>query len=87
MDVRLIAAIILFPFVVAFVYAAIHEYLRYKSEGRATYGLYYDDETGTTHVTGLAEDEEAFDPEDFDPGNYADPEKDSDDDNSDDKQT
>ncbi|RFP88059.1 hypothetical protein DZK27_10105 [Rhodobacteraceae bacterium 63075] len=73
MDVRLIAAIIIFPFAVAFIYAAIHEYMRFKSEGKATYGLYYDEETGTTHVTGIAEDEEAFDPEGFDPGNYNDP--------------
>lgn len=73
MDVRLIAAIIIFPFAVAFIYAAIHEYMRFKSEGKATYGLSYDEETGTTHVTGIAEDEEAYDPEGFDPGNYNDP--------------
>jgi len=73
MDVRLIAAIIIFPFAVAFIYAAIHEYMRFKSEGKATYGLFYDEETGTTHVTGIAEDEDAFDPQEFDPTNYTDP--------------
>lgn len=73
MEVRLIAAIIIFPFAVAFIYAAIHEYMRYRSEGKATYGLYYDEETGTTHVTGIPEDADGFDPEEFDPSNYTDP--------------
>lgn len=74
MDIRLIAALILLPFALAFIYAAIHEYLRYRSEGRANYGLVYDEETGTTHVTGIAEDEEAYDPDAFDPGEFNDPE-------------
>tara|TARA_R110002020_G_scaffold427954_1_gene637357 strand:+ start:67 stop:363 length:297 start_codon:yes stop_codon:yes gene_type:complete len=74
MDARSIAAIILSPFVVAFIYAGIHEYLRFKSEGKASYGLVYDEETGTTHVTGIAEDDDGFDPEDFDPNDYVDTE-------------
>ena len=73
MKLQLIPLAILTPFVVCFVYATIHEYLRYKSDGRATYGLVYDEESGTTHVTGIGDGEEAFDPEDFDPGRYSDP--------------
>jgi len=67
MEARLIAAIILSPFLVAFVYAGVHEYLRYRSEGRADYGLQFDEETGTTHVTSISEDEDCYDPDDFDP--------------------
>lgn len=74
MEARTIALIFISPFVVAFIYAGIHEFLRYKSEGRTNYGLVYDEETGTTHVTGIAEDEEPYDPEDFDPSDYNDPE-------------
>ncbi|MCR8826453.1 hypothetical protein [Pseudosulfitobacter koreensis] len=70
MTAQVIALLIILPFVAAFIYAGIHEYLRYKSEGRATYGLVYDEETGTTHVTGIAEDEDAYDPEEFDPNDY-----------------
>lgn len=73
MEARLIAALILTPFALAFIYAGIHEYLRYKSEGRASYGLAYDEETGTTHVTGIGEDDEAYDPEEYDPGKFNDP--------------
>ncbi|MBV7378857.1 hypothetical protein [Maritimibacter dapengensis] len=82
MEARLIAALILTPFALAFIYAGVHEYLRYKSEGRASYGLAYDEETGTTHVTGIAEDEDAFDPEEYDPDNFNDPDarRDEDDD-------
>ena len=67
MDARTIVALILSPFVVAFIYAGIHEYLRFKSEGRASYGLVYNEETGTTHVTGIADEDDAYDPDDFDP--------------------
>ncbi|MBY6089666.1 hypothetical protein ACX9MO_17630 [Pseudooceanicola sp. 502str34] len=74
MDARLIAFLILLPFTLAFLYAAIHEYLRYKSQGSATYGLAYNEETGTTHVTGISEEDEAYDPEDYDPADYNDPE-------------
>lgn len=82
MQPQLIAALILLPITIVFVYAGIHEYRRYKSEGKATYGLVYDEETGTTHVSGIAEDEEAFDPDDFDPNDYNDPEAKSDPDQS-----
>jgi len=70
MEAQVIALILILPFILAFIYAGIHEYRRYKSEGRASYGLVYDEETGTTHVTGISEDQEAYDPEDFDPNNY-----------------
>ncbi|MDD9727416.1 hypothetical protein PVV74_18310 [Roseovarius sp. SK2] len=73
MSAQLVAALIVSPFALAFVYAGYHEYSRYKSEGRATYGLAYDEESGTTHVTGIGEDETAYDPEEFDPSNYNDP--------------
>lgn len=72
MTAQVITAVLILPFAAAFIYAGVHEYLRYKSDGRATYGLVYDEDTGTTHVTGIPEDEEAFDPEDFDPSNYRD---------------
>lgn len=68
MDARLLAIMILVPFALLFVYSGIHEYQRYKSEGRAKYGLVYDDESGTTHVTAIAEDEDGYDPSEFDPG-------------------
>ena len=67
MEPRLIAAIILAPFALAFLYSAIHELVRYRSEGRAEYGLSYDEETGTTHVTAIDEETEAYDLDDFDP--------------------
>ncbi|WP_375176223.1 hypothetical protein [Pseudooceanicola sp.] len=78
MSAQLIAAIVVLPFAGAFIYAAIHEYLRYKSDGRANYGLVFDDETGTSYVSSIAEDDTGYDPEDFDPGNYNDPETRSD---------
>lgn len=42
MIVQLAIGAILFPFILVFTYAGVHEYKRYKSEGRATYGLVYD---------------------------------------------
>ena len=72
MTAQVITAVLILPFAAAFIYAGVHEYLRYKSDGRATYGLVYDEESGTTHVTGIPEDEEAYDPDDFDPSNYRD---------------
>ncbi|MFD1342583.1 hypothetical protein [Litorisediminicola beolgyonensis] len=74
MRVELLALLLLLPAIGVFIYAAIHEYRRYKSEGSATYGLVYDEETGTTHVTGIAEGEESFDPSDFDYGGQDAPE-------------
>ncbi len=70
MTAQTIALLILLPFTLAFVYAFIHEYRRYKTEGSANYGLVYDEETGTTHVTGIADDEEGYDPDVFDPSEY-----------------
>lgn len=72
MYAKLIAFAILLPFVAVFVYAGIHEYRRYKSSGSANYGLVYDEATGTTHVAGIAEHEEAYDPEGFDPSEHND---------------
>ena len=57
-----------------FLYSAIHELVRYRSEGRAEYGLSYDEETGTTHVAAIDEETEAYDLDDFDPADYRDPE-------------
>jgi len=73
MEARLFAALILSPFALAFIYAGIHEYMRYKAEGSTTYGLVYDEETGTTHLAGMSEGEDGYDPEDFDPNDYKDP--------------
>lgn len=70
MTVKLIALLIMLPFTLVFIYAAIHEYRRYKSKGRATYGLIHDEETGTTHVGGIAEHEESYDPTEFDPSDH-----------------
>lgn len=73
MDAQTLTFLILSPFVLAFLYAGFHEYRRYRSEGRATYGLVYDEETGTTRVSGIADGEDAYDPEAFDPNDYKDP--------------
>lgn len=72
MEAQAIAALILMPATAVFVYAAIHEYRRYKSSGRAKYGLVYDEETGTTHVSGIADDEESYNLDEFDPEDYKD---------------
>lgn len=71
MSAQLIATLILLPFALAFLYAGLHEYLRYRSEGRATYGLVYDEETGTTHVTGISGGADSYDPDEFDPAAQA----------------
>ena len=70
MATKLIAILIISPFVAAFIYAGIHEYRRYKNQGPATYGLVHDEETGTTHLTAIAEGDEAYDPEDYNPSDY-----------------
>ncbi|EBA06570.1 hypothetical protein [Sagittula stellata] len=72
MDAQVIAIVIVLPFALAFVYAGVHEYMRFKSDGRQNYGLVYDEETGTTHITGIADHEESFDPDEFDPNGYRD---------------
>lgn len=74
MEAQYLAAIILSPFIVAFLYAGVHEYLRFKAEGRANYGLVYDEDTGTTYVTGIAEEDDGYDLEEFDPSGYTNPE-------------
>jgi hypothetical protein len=71
---RLIAGAILLPFVAAFVYAGVHEYRRYKSEGPSEYGLIYDEETGTTRVSPLEEGTESYDFAEYDPNDFNDPE-------------
>ncbi|MDR9393949.1 hypothetical protein [Roseovarius sp. SYSU LYC5161] len=63
MAANTLAFLLLTPFVIVFGYATWHEYRRYKSEGRSTYGLSYDPETDSTHVTTIGEDEASFDPE------------------------
>ena len=70
MDARLIAALVLSPFLAVFVYATVHELVRWKKEGRAQYGLTFDEETGTSHVTALDEDDDGFDPAGFDPDEF-----------------
>ncbi|SIT10834.1 hypothetical protein SAMN05421759_11664 [Roseivivax lentus] len=70
MQDKLIPILILLPILAVVIMACIHEFRRYKSEGKANYGLVYDESTGTTYLTGIAENEEAYDPEDFDPSNY-----------------
>lgn len=70
MKAELIPFLMLLPFMLLFIYAGIREYQRYQTEGRAKYGLVYDVETGTTHVTGIAQDEEGYDPTEFDPGDH-----------------
>lgn len=67
MIAELLAIAILLPFMLFFIYAGLREFQRYKSEGRAKYGLVYDEETGTTHVTGIAQDDTGYDPDEFDP--------------------
>jgi hypothetical protein len=67
MEARYVALLILVPFALVFAYATWHEYRRFKIEGRSTYGLSYDPETNTTHVGPIPEDEEGFDPKEFDP--------------------
>ena len=74
MDAQILAFLILSPITLGFDYAGIHEFRLYKSEGKANYGLVFDEESGTTHVSGIAEDEDPFDPDDFDPNDYNDPE-------------
>ncbi|WP_340159583.1 hypothetical protein [uncultured Hoeflea sp.] len=72
MEARTLALMMLAPFALLFIYLGFREYQRYRSEGRAKYGLVYDEETGTTHVTGIAENDDGYDPNEFDPGDYND---------------
>ena len=63
MSARLLALLILSPFVLFFAYAALHELSRMKRDGRGSYGLAYDSETDTTHLKRLNEGESGYDPE------------------------
>lgn len=72
MDARLIAVLLILPFGAVFIYAAIHEFRRYKSQGTAKYGLVYDEHTGTTHLTGIPTDEDGYDHTEFDPSDHND---------------
>ncbi|MDZ7708906.1 MAG: hypothetical protein U5K36_01330 [Roseovarius sp.] len=59
-----LALVILTPFVVIFVYSGWHEWKRARdSDGPDNYGLAYDPETDSTHVTLLDEGETGYDPE------------------------
>lgn len=73
MVAQVIALLLVSPFALAFLYAGIHEILRYRSDGSVTYGLVYDEDSGTTHVRAIGEDEEAYDVSEYDPGAYNDP--------------
>lgn len=66
MAARYLALLILLPFTALFVYATWHEYKRFKSEGRSSYGLSYDPETNTTTVGAMAQNEESYDLDAFD---------------------
>ena len=55
--------LLLSPFIVLFIYAGWHEMRRMRRDGHSNYGLAYDPETETTHVTLLNEGETGFDPE------------------------
>lgn len=70
MKAELIPMLMLVPFMLLFIYAGVREYQRFKSEGRAKYGLVFNEETGTSHVTGIAQDQEGYDPTEFDPGDH-----------------
>jgi len=58
-----LALLILAPFVVIFAYAGWREWQRARADGHSNYGLAYDPETETTHVTLLDEGETGYDPE------------------------
>ena len=58
-----LALLILTPFVVIFAYAGWHEWRRAREDGQSNYGLAYDPETQSTHVTLLEEGETGYDPE------------------------
>lgn len=58
-----LALLLLTPFVVIFVYAGWHEWRRARVDGHSNYGLAYDPETETTHVTLLDAGEAGYDPE------------------------
>lgn len=63
MEPRLLVALLILPFAGIFAYTMWHEILRYRRDGRAAYGLGYCEETDSTHVTLLGDDETGYDPE------------------------
>lgn len=58
-----LALSLILPFAAIFAYAGWHEWRRARKEGPGTYGLAYDPETDSTHVTLLDEGEAGYDPE------------------------
>ncbi|WP_104019014.1 hypothetical protein [Roseovarius nitratireducens] len=57
------ALVLLAPFIAIFAYAAWHEWHRVREDGHSNYGLAYDPETDSTHVTLLEDGEAGYDPE------------------------
>lgn len=64
-----LALLLLVPAAGVFVYAGWKEYRRYRADGPSSYGLTYDPETNTTHVGPLADGDDGYDPETFEPLN------------------
>ncbi|WP_305970321.1 MULTISPECIES: hypothetical protein [unclassified Mameliella] len=69
MPLGVIVPLLLLPFLAIFVYAAWHEYRRFRAEGKSTYGLTYDPESNTTFVGTIPDSEDSYDPQDYDPEN------------------
>ena len=67
METRHLVLLMIAPFALIFIYAIWHEYVRFKRDGASSYGLTYDATTNTTHVGALPEDDDGYDPEEFDP--------------------
>lgn len=64
MGSTLIAFGLISPFALVFGYAALHEIARRHSDNGSHYGLAYDPETDSTHLTLLAEGEDGVRPGD-----------------------
>lgn len=64
MEPRLLIALMILPFAVIFGSCMWHELRRFRQQGRAAYGLSYDEETDSTHVVLLSDDETGYDPQD-----------------------
>ncbi|WP_300441391.1 hypothetical protein [uncultured Mameliella sp.] len=69
MPIGVVVPLLLLPFLAIFVYAAWHEYRRFRKEGRSTYGLTYDPESNTTFVGAIPDSGDSYDPGDYDPEN------------------
>ena len=72
MHTSALVLVLLTPFVAIFGYAAWHEWHRARDDGHSNYGLAYDPETDSTHVTLLDEGETGYDPETDSPQDHAD---------------